>query len=84
MQTSTMKALLASLIGIAVSPFERMESRRYTSSYKQATPRPENLPAGNKLARKAAKGILTGNYRTRACQGMMRQLSARRGSASPV
>jgi cytochrome c556 len=41
-------------------------------------------PAGTKLARKAAKGNLTGNYRTIACQGIMRQLAARRGSSPLV
>lgn len=65
-------------IGAFESPFRAMPAQRYDHSYKMATPKPANNPAGSKLARKAAEKRLTGNRMSHYGQGLLNAFAAKR------
>lgn len=78
-KSSLVAALISAVGSIAVPtlPMGYAQTLRYSKGQARN-------PAGSKLARKAAKGNLTGNKCSHYCKGLMRQFSRTRGSASIV
>jgi hypothetical protein len=71
------KSLIAALMSAALSIAAADAPRGYAPRGQAPTPRQAEgqtrNPTGSKLARKAAKGTLTGNHMTVAAQGIQRQ-----------
>ena len=73
------KSLIATLVAataaaaMAANPFQSTTDAGYQPVSRGAKRQTRN-PTGSKLARKAAKGTLTGNHMTVAAQGIQRQL----------